>query len=113
MQVEGQRGFSLLEPPATGARVSNTYATCPPQGNNREKSRLIPRNAAPGHPGAAKGAIRWRMGMRRISLLAGQRPTKATMRRGSERKAPHTGTETRTRLLREAAVRNIGQWAVA
>ena len=24
---------------------------------------------------------------------------------------PHTGTETRTRLLREAAVRNIGQWS--
>ena len=53
------------------------------------------------------------MGMRRISWLAGQRPTKATMRRGSERKVPHTGTETRTRLLREAAVRNIGQWAGA
>ena len=49
--------------------------------------------------------------MRSISLLAGQRPTKATMDRGSERKAPHTGTETRPRLLREAAVRNIGQWA--
>ena len=31
------------------------------------------------------------------------------MDRGSERKVPHTGTETRTRLLREAAVRNIGQ----
>ena len=33
------------------------------------------------------------------------------MDRGSERKVPHTGTEIRTRLLREAAVRNIGQWA--
>ena len=38
------------------------------------------------------------------------RPTVATIRRGSERKVPHTGTETRARLLREAAVRNIGQW---
>ena len=28
--------------PATGARVSNAYATCPLQGDNREKSRLIP-----------------------------------------------------------------------
>ena len=28
----------------------------------------------------------------------------------AERKVPHTGTETRSRLLREAAVRNIGQW---
>ena len=31
------------------------------------------------------------------------------MDRGSERKVPHIGTETRTKLLREAAVRNIGQ----
>ena len=37
----------------------------------------------------------------------------ATMGRGSERKAPHIGTETRSKLLREAAVRNIGQWAEA
>ena len=29
------------------------------------------------------------------------------MGRGTERLNPHTGTETRTRLLREAAVRNI------
>ena len=43
--------------------------------------------------------------------MAGQRPTKATIHRGSERKVPHIGTETRTKLLREAAVRNIGQWA--
>ena len=28
----------------------------------------------------------------------------------SERTIPHTGTETRSRLLREAAVRNIAQW---
>ena len=33
------------------------------------------------------------------------------MDRGSERKVPHIGTETRSKLLREAAVRNIGQWA--
>ena len=53
------------------------------------------------------------MDMRWISWLAGQRPTKATIHRGSERKVPHIGTETRTKLLREAAVRNIGQWAEA
>ncbi len=29
--------------------------------------------------------------------------------RGPERVTPHTGTETRARLLREAAVRNIAQ----
>ena len=63
---------------------------------------------------AARGkALRPAMGMRPISLLAGQRPTKATMGRGSERKAPHIGTETRPKLLREAAVGNIGQWAEA
>ena len=32
---------------------------------------------------------------------------------GSKRMVPHTGTEIRARLLREAAVRNIGQWAEA
>ncbi len=37
----------------------------------------------------------------------------AMISRGSERMIPHTGTETRTRLLREAAVGNIGQWARA
>ena len=62
---------------------------------------------------AGKGSPRRAMGMRPISLLAGQRPTKATMGRGSERKAPHIGTETRPKLLREAAVGNIGQWAEA
>ena len=31
------------------------------------------------------------------------------MGRGSERKVPHIGTETRSKLLREAAVRNIGR----
>ena len=65
------------------------------------------------HGDSLKGEIRARMGMRLISWLAGQRPTKATISRGSERKVPHIGTETRTKLLREAAVRNIGQWAEA
>ena len=54
-----------------------------------------------------------RMGMRSIRQLVRQRLTKPTMDRGPEREVPHTGTETRTRLLREAAVRNIGQWAEA
>ena len=54
MQVEGQRGESLLSPPATGARVSNTYATCPPQGDNLPKGRLIPRISPGGIPGGGK-----------------------------------------------------------
>jgi hypothetical protein len=33
--------------------------------------------------------------------------------RGTERLIPHTGTEIRARLLREAAVGNIGQWVKA
>ena len=41
------------------------------------------------------------MGMRLIRQLAGQRPTKPTISRGSERKVPHIGTETRSKLLRE------------
>ncbi len=47
-------GEALALPPATGARVSNTYGTCPQQGDKRKKFRLIPRNTAPGHPGAFK-----------------------------------------------------------
>jgi hypothetical protein len=58
----------------------------------------------------SKGVIRLGMGMRLIRQSAGQRPTEPTISRGSERKVPHIGTETRSKLLREAAVRNIGQW---
>ena len=43
MQVGRQRGRSLLLPPASGARVSNTYATCPCQGDNPAKAGLNPR----------------------------------------------------------------------
>ena len=40
--------------PATGARVSNTYAICPQQEDNREKFRLILRNTLLGHPDGVK-----------------------------------------------------------
>ena len=53
------------------------------------------------------------MAVRPIRKLAGERPTNPSMGRGSERKVPHIGTEIRSKLLREAAVRNIGQWARA
>ena len=62
---------ACLHLPATGARVSNTYGTCPPQGDNPGKPGLIPHAARTGHPVRAKGGIRWRLGMRRISLTAG------------------------------------------
>ena len=42
MQVEGQRGTSLLVPPATGARVRNAYRICPIPGNSLAKVRLMP-----------------------------------------------------------------------
>ena len=37
-------GVVLALLPATGARVSNTYGTCPQQGDKQKKFRLIPRN---------------------------------------------------------------------
>ena len=43
------------------------------------------------------------MSLRLISLLVGQWPTKAMISSWSERMISHTGTETRPRLLREAA----------
>lgn len=48
-------GEVLALPPATGARVSNTYGTCPQQGDNRKKFRLIPRNNRMGHLVRFKG----------------------------------------------------------
>ena len=54
MQVEGQRGETSVSPPATGARVSNTYATCPLQGDNPLKGGLIPRICFRVIPGAGK-----------------------------------------------------------
>ena len=43
----GIAGVATL-PAATGALVSNTYATCPPQGDNPEKFGLIPHKSVPG-----------------------------------------------------------------
>ena len=39
---------------ATGARVSNAYATCPTQGNNPKKFGLIPHNTIFSHGGIVK-----------------------------------------------------------
>ena len=91
--------------------MRNAYATNPPHRDSRWKRRIRPDAPAGRHLPVGKAATRRGTGMRAISLLAGRRPTKATMARGSERTVPHTGTETRTRLLREAAVRDIGQWS--
>ena len=54
MQVEGQQGKDLSFPLATGARVSNTYATYPCQGDNPPKGGLNPRIFFRGIPGGGK-----------------------------------------------------------
>ena len=54
MQVEGQHGVSLLTLMATGARVRNTYPTCPLLGDSLSKERLIPDGFALPHEGANK-----------------------------------------------------------
>ena len=113
MQVEGQHVGGLPPAMATGARVSNAYPTCPQPRNSPPKGGLMPHELARGHLPASKGVFRLGMGMRLIRLQAGRRPTWPSIGRGSERKVPHIGTETRSKLLREAAVRNIGQWAEA
>ena len=97
MQVVGQHVLGLPGMMATGARVSNAYPTCPLPRDSLAKVRLIP------HAFHVSHGI-WKKG-----IYTG----KGTMGRGSERKVPHIGTETRSKLLREAAVRNIGQWAEA
>ena len=108
MQVEGHRAWRHV--PATGARVSNAYPTWPHLWDSPLKRGLIPDAVPSKILYGTKAARRVWMGMRPIRKLAGQRPTNPTMGRGSERKVPHIGTETRSKLLREAAVRNIGQW---
>ena len=100
MQVEGQHAACLHAAMATGARVSNAYPTCPLPRASPPKGGLIPHEARRRHQVRAKGFLRQGMGMRPISQAAGQRPTAATIGRGPEREAPHTGTETRPRLDR-------------
>src|ERR1700730_13903326 len=81
-----------------------------------------------GSDGKGSFGLRPRTSPRRISLLVGlrrttaggarlgsigggggRRPPRATIRSWSERTISHTGTETRPRLLREAAVGNLAQ----
>ena len=52
-------------------------------------------------------------GLAAYQLVGEEWLTKATTGSRPERATGHTGTETRPRLLREAAVGNIAQWAKA
>ena len=70
MQVEGHQEESLLSLLATGARVSNTYPTCPLLGDSLSKERLISDGIFSPHGENIK-EFRLSMGMRSISLLAG------------------------------------------
>ncbi len=63
--------------------------------------------------GEMKKWIPLRDGLAAYQLVGGVMATKATTGSWSERMSSHTGTETRPRLLREAAVRNLAQWAKA
>ena len=42
-------GDVAIHLPATGARVSNAYPTCPPLGDNLAKVRLIPNDVSRRH----------------------------------------------------------------
>ena len=50
MQVEGQQVPTYVGMLATGARVRNTYTTCPVQGDSPPKGGLIPHSIVIGHP---------------------------------------------------------------
>ena len=68
MQVEGHQEESLLSLLATGARVSNTYPTCPLLGDSLSKERLIPDGIIRPH-GLIIKEFRLSMGMRSIRQL--------------------------------------------
>jgi hypothetical protein len=73
------------------------------------KLKLIPHNFRGKKLGTlGPGALR--IAFVRLASWCGKGVTKATIGSWSERMDSHTGTETRPRLLREAAVGNIGQW---
>ena len=63
MQVVRVQGFGLK---TSGARVSNTYVTCPDVGDNQPKGWLIPHVDTP-WKGMSKVAIRVGRGVRPIS----------------------------------------------
>jgi len=96
-----------------GGRVRNTWPIYPAAGGSPRKRGVIPYARGSRVGDLRKGASRrWRR-LRPISWLVGSRPTKAMIGSWSERMISHTGTETRPRLLREAAARNFPQWAQA
>ena len=112
MQVEGQHDDSLLLLMATGARVSNAYPTCPCPSDNPSKGGLTRYAVLRRHltrtkcEGEGWGCV-W------LACWRGNGPPRRRSVGVLRGRSPHIGTETRSKLLREAAVRNIGQWARA
>lgn len=96
-----------------GGRVRNTWAIYLEEGDSFRKREVIPHELMRRVGRMRKGATRLERSLRPISWLVGSRLTKAMIGSWSERMASHTGTETRPRLLREAAARNFPQWAQA
>ena len=71
MQVERSAAGSLLPAVRSGERVSNTWATCLEDGDNRGKLRLIPDVLSGSHGPVWKWFFRLERGPRTISLLVG------------------------------------------
>ena len=65
--THASRAMKFLRERISGGRVSNTWATCLIEGNSLPKGRLIPHKIVASHEVAIKGAIRYKMGPRRIS----------------------------------------------
>src|ERR1700727_2444546 len=97
---------------SSGERVSNTWVICPALRDKPGKLGLIP-DMTTRRMSCGGKLLRCGTGPPPISLLVGGWPTKATTGSRPERVSGHTGTEIRPRLLREAAVGNIAQWAQA
>ena len=96
----------------SGARVSNTWITYLQDEDNVPKGTLILDDVTESleilglkHCKVACWGVY-------VPLASwwGKSLSKAEMGSWSERMISHTGTETRSRLLREAAVRNLAQW---
>ena len=71
MQVERSDAGSLLPALRSGARVSNTWATCLEDGDNSGKLELIPDVSVGSHDPIGKWFFRLERGPRPISLLVG------------------------------------------
>ena len=88
-----------------GGLVSNTWVTCLEVGDTPWKHGIIPNTRFGLETESERGDC--------LALRGACGPTKATMSIRPERVDGHTGTEIRPRLLREAAAKNLPQWAKA